>query len=261
MAVARNNENVKFTTLLRSLTVVQFWGIVVAAVGVIGGSAGVGAYFQEARDDDKIMEKNIKLSNITTELAQLKTSNDAKINELNGKLEQYSANFDAVTDAIKNSARNLIALKSKEEFLERFLSYKIAPGDDSKKLFVDYVCALWKQSQDMNVRVDSQPLNISPEQIRAGLPNDLKAALIDKGVPAIFFDNARILPAPPQASPFPNVSRSPIVSPSPTEAIATIQKQASSMQMVKTIHFYDGTDYRVPDEIAAAVHTDQRCSP
>jgi hypothetical protein len=180
---------------------------------------------------------------------------DNKMNQLNAKSTEAGRNFNSVTNAIKEIGRERAALETKSEFLERFLTYRNAPGDVSRKLFVDYVCALWKNSEERRVQVDSSPLNISAEQIRAGLSPDLKSLLIARGVPEIFFKNAM---KGGVVGVFPTVTR---VSPSPGEAIATIEKQANSLNVVKIVHFFDGTTYQVPPEIALAVHTNPLCAP
>jgi len=59
---------------------------------------------------------------------------------------------------------------------------------------------------------------------------------------------------------FPNITK-PVVGPTAGEAIAAIQRAAASEHLVKIVSFYDGTSYRVPDEIAFTVHTDPQCRP
>jgi hypothetical protein len=90
-------------------------------------------------------------------------------------------------------------------------------------------------------------VNISPDQIRGGLSPELKQLLISRGVPEIYFEHA--------------MRGETLVSPSSGEAIATIQKQAQALSLVKIVHFFDGTIYQVPEEIALAVHTNPACAP
>ena len=234
--------------LLRKLTVPQIWGLAVALVALVGGSVGVGAWVQSARDDDKIMEKNLEIANSSSKYDQLKVETDNKTNQLNTKLLEAERNFNGATDEINEIGRARLALETKSEFLERFLSYRNAPYDNiPRKLFEDYVCALWKHAEERRVQVESRPVNISPDQIRGGLSPELKQLLISRGVPEIYFEHA--------------MRGETLVSPSSGEAIATIQQQAQALSLVKIVHFFDGTIYQVPEEIALAVHTNPACAP
>jgi hypothetical protein len=94
------------------------------------------------------MEKNLSIANATSKYDQLKVDTDSKINQLNAKLSEADRNFSGATDAIKNIARERMAIEAKAEFLEKFLTYRNAPGDVSRKLFENYVCALWKNAEE-----------------------------------------------------------------------------------------------------------------
>src|SRR5262249_14242252 len=113
-------------------------------------------------------------------------------------------------------------------------------------------------SQERKVRIDERPLDLSSSQIRSGLSPDLRRFLSSKGIPDIFFQNAQNEGQVQRT--LPNIQK-PTVGPSTGEAINAIQKAAASEHLVKIVSFYDNTSYRVPDEIAFAVHTDPQCRP
>jgi hypothetical protein len=237
--MSSGNGEADFTLadLLGRLTVKQFLGVAVALVTLIGGSIGVGAWVQSARDD---AEKSRVISGL-----------DGRINTINGQLEEAHRNFDGATDAIKSLALERHALEGKTEFLERFLRYKIAASDQSKKLFVDHVCVLWKDSEEYRVHI-SNTIEITDDQIRSGglsnLSPYIRMLLIRQGVPEQFFKPGKIDPRVFRLM-------------KAADPIAAIQKQVQAIPMVKTIQFYDGTSYYVPQEIVAVVRSRPDCAP
>jgi hypothetical protein len=214
-APVKDSDDMTFGNLLASFSVKQWWGLGGAMVSVIIASIAIGGWAQSLRDEAKNAALAASLANATLDL------DNAKV--------QFSA-----------AANTQKALMSKAEFLERFLTYRNAPDDAmSRSLFVNYVCALWKESEERNVRIDSTPLRLSSEQLRAGVSPELERLLISKGIPESFFQQGK----------------------DSTEAIATIQKQAESLHVEKIVQFYDGTSYKIPQEIAVTVHADVRCAP
>jgi hypothetical protein len=218
MSSQNGEADLTLADLLGRLTVKQFWGVAVALVALIGGSIGIGAWVQSARDEDKVADKNRVISDL-----------GGKINTINGQLEEARRNFDGATDAIKSAARERQALEGKASFLERFLSYKVAPSGQSGKLFIDHVCALWKNSEDRSVHWSYGGLNVTEDQIRGGLSPELRRLLIEKGVPEEFFQKAQNV-APIRTSPSAHVARTP---PTASDAIAVIHKQVQLITLVR----------------------------
>jgi len=236
--------------LLSSLTVAQAWALAVAAVGVIVGSATLGAWVQSARGQGKLNEKEITIFDLKREKGEVETQRDAAKRSL-----------EWAVDAVKAAARERQALAGKSEFLERWITYINAPNDVSRKLFVDHVCALWKNSQDYNIAVDRAGLQLTDVQIQQGLSSELRALLIQSGLKESDLQLAR--GQSPMVGPFV------FEKPKPNQGSAKVHKQARAMVhkygtgilVVKTIKFYDGTVYQVPQEIATIVHMRPDCGP
>lgn len=245
----KDPTDVSLIAILRRLSAKQWWGLGAAIVTLVVGLVALGGWVQASRDDDKIAEKNRTISRLSAEK-----------NTATGQLNDAQRNLASVTAMLKQSASDQDALAGKAEFLERFLSYELAPESVSRKLFVDYVCALWKQSERHRVQIDRSPLHITDDQLRMGISPELRSFLIQSGVSEFFLQRASS-PAPAPAQVFPSVSRTPVVSPTPGEAIATVQKQIQGMVLTKTIHFYDGTTYTVPQDVAFEVHNRPNCGP
>jgi hypothetical protein len=210
---------------------------------VIVGSATFGGWVQSFRDDEKLSDKNQEITRLTD---QNRTLSD--------KIEVADRDFKAITNTLNTSARTQRAIQSKSEFLERFLAYKLAPGDTSTNTFIHYVCALWVNSESHDVHVNETANPITAEEVRAGLSPELKKRLMAQGIPQGYFDVVEHEPATGDSRP--NVSRI-----SPADAMANILKTGQDGHLVKTVDFKDGTHYTVPEEISTAVHNDPTCRP
>jgi hypothetical protein len=146
-------------------------------------------------------------------------------------------------------------LDGKAEFLNRYVSYLVGHDDISKKLLVDFVCVLWKDSETRRVRIEGLPL-VSTADLNGQLSPDVKALLIRYGVSASLLENL----GQNEVHPFAQAQRFAQAQHQRQAALATVEKQASNIHVVKTITFYDGTTYQMPQEIAVAVHTKRECS-
>jgi hypothetical protein len=153
------------------------------------------------------------------------------------------------------------ALRGKAEFLDRFLAYELSAQDPAKMLFINHVCALWKQSQELSIHFDKAPLNLSDSDLKKGLTPEVRKFLVENGVPNYFLDQAAG-PEPARVSPnFP--PNPPEVTRTPGFAIANVQKivQGNNLTLQKKVRFFDNTTYDIPNEIAAAVHANRDCAP
>jgi hypothetical protein len=234
-------EKLTVWELLKILTVGQAWALIACLVAIVVGSAALGGWAQSAHDDDKLAEKN------------------ATIQDLKTHQSQDTANVDAARNTLKAMEASDRALRGKAEFLERFLAYKLNGADTTKNLFINHVCALWKQSQELSIHLDKAPLNLSDFDLRRGLAPEVRKLLIDNGVPNSFLDQASG-PEPARVQP---IGAPPDVTRTPASAIANVQKvvHGNDMRLLKIVHFFDGTSYEVPNEVAAAVHANKDCAP
>jgi outer membrane murein-binding lipoprotein Lpp len=240
-----SGENITVSEIFRSLTIKQTWGLGFCVAAVIGGSVALGSWVQSARDDDKIAEKNGKIAEL-----------NSRIDDLGKQQKDDQAKIDGASSAVKAMSRRYNALKGKSDFLEHYLTYVNSPIEASRKVFINYVCALWRQSEEYSIHVDRAPLDIRAAEIMIGsVTPELREFLLSQGIPDEFLDRATT-PAP---SPSTVVSRRPPYT--QEDAAATVQKMASGITLEKIVHFFDGTSYRVPNEIAVAVHLDSNCAP
>jgi hypothetical protein len=219
--------------LARALSVKAWWKILGSVVVVLIGATTLGAWVQSIRDDKASATDRATITDLNNKL----TEANSKVTEVNSKVTEMIA-------MVKNADLHEKAVKAKAQFLDLFLAYTNAPGDASRSIFSGYVCALWKNAQEHHVHVDATPILLSEESIRGGLSPGLKALLQSQGVSEDFFERAEHGDVTVQQ-----------------EAVATIQKYAQSTHLVKDVRFVDNSTYRVPDEIALAVHTDPQCRP
>jgi len=254
-AGGHDGDRTPLVVLLRSLTVGQAWGIAVAIVALIGGSAGIGALVQSVHDEEKVAQKDRTISELTDQknstVAELKDRERQALD----RERQATANVEGVTSVLANMQARERALKGKAEFLERFLTYRLQPSDLSKKLFVDHVCALWRQSQELSIHVEFGRLDVTPFDLRRGLTPEVRKFLEANGVSGSLLDQAA---GPEPARVFP---QAPQVTRTPANAIEQLEGQVQGVMLKKGVTFFDGATYRVPDEIAVAVHGNSNCAP
>jgi hypothetical protein len=161
-----------------ALSVKAWWGILGAVVALVVGAVALGVWVQSIRDE-------------------------AEKGDLKRQLATADERLNSVVSMLNDENKRERSILSKSEFLERFLSYKLAPDSPAAKdTFVGYVCALWKNSEQKNVQVDEKPMDLSPDKIRAGLSPELKQFLRSKGVPDLYFDHAEHPPQQTVVAPF-----------------------------------------------------------
>ncbi|MGJ4961339.1 hypothetical protein [Bradyrhizobium sp. HKCCYLRH3061] len=232
-------EKLTLLDLLKILTPGQVWALLGCVVAIVVASVSIGSWAQSAHDDEKIAEKN------------------ALIQDLKSRSGQDTANVEAARSSLKIMQANVRALRGKAEFLDRFLAYELSARDPAKQLFINYVCALWKQSQELSIHIDRAPLNLSEWDLRSGLTPEVRQFLSQNGVPDHLLDQAA---GPDTARVFPNI---PDITRTPSFAVNKIQGilQGGNLTLQKRVRLFDDTTYEVPNEIAAAVHEKKDCAP
>jgi hypothetical protein len=210
--------------ILRSLTVAQAWSTAGAVVAVLIGAFLLGGFVQSVRDDSKITE-------ISAENRTLKSG------------------IETLSSALSTAQKTQELLEGKAEFQNRYLTYLIAPSSAvSDKLFVDFVCALWKQSQKHRLQTERKRLEFTIADLRQGLSPDMRALLLKEHVSPEILDRI-------QAG---------LIGQLRTDVekdLINVNRTLSGVAVVKTVTFFDGTKYTVPNEIALAVHMKAECAP
>jgi hypothetical protein len=244
-------EKITLVSLWKALTVGQAWTIAAAAIAVLVGAASLGGWVQSGRGD--------------REIANL----DAKNHSLSEQIENLKRALDAAGEMARNSNVNTQVLEGEIEFLNRFVSYIRSPNEVSKTLFINMVCAMWREAETRRVHIDRAPLALSSTQIQAGLSPEIKALLISHGIsPSDLYRAGQpptrtVQPTVQRANPITAPKLNPIIEPDPDvqRAQSIVQKQANTISVTKTVTFPDGLRFEVPSEIAFAVHTKAECAP
>src|SRR5262249_30318513 len=148
-----------------------------------------------------------------------------------------------LTKALTDGLRDKTAVEAKAEFLTRFVYYTVSDDDMSKKLLVDTVCSMWKQSETKRVGVSQGPISVSLDEFRRGISPDVREYLVAHGVDSNLItqiqDTVSMLSGDGQLF---NVSKKPALD----RAIAIVQKQSSHLALIKTVAFADGSRFELP---------------
>jgi hypothetical protein len=249
-------ETTTISGLFRALTVAQAWAIGGGFVALLVGAVALGMFVQSGRDDAQAEIQARALSDA-----------NSKNNELSGQVTDLKRGLGGVGEALETSDIQRQSLEGEVEFLNRYVSYLSAPGDVSKALFINLVCAMWKESEKRQVQIDRSPLNISAIEIQNGLSPDIVALLEKHGISAEILARAarpdsNVKQVNPSVSPNPFLRRT-IIQPDldAQQAKQHIQKQINGILLTKIVTFPDGLSFQVPSEIAVAVHTRLDCAP
>ena len=114
---------------------------------------------------------------------------------------------------------------------------------------------MWKQSQKKRIQLVHQPIRISPDDLRRGLPPDVERLLVSRGVSPELLNRLRtnnFLPGEQVIGTEPLVVRRPVeVNPSNNfnAAVADVSKRASNVEVIKVIKFADGDPFEMPQEL------------
>jgi hypothetical protein len=233
------------------LTVGQSWTLAVTAAGLLVGAVTLGGFIQKAQGDAQAAVLERAISDVNT-----------KNNSLSTEIGDLKRGLDTLGKMLRNSESNEQSLKGEVEFLNRYLSYQIRPNDASKALFVNMVCAMWRESARRRVRIDHVPLRITSDQLQRGLSAEIRGLLVQHGVSSTTIQKAA---GPPvierQVGVAPFVVRRDEPNPDVQRAISEVQKQAGAIGLTKTVTFPDGLSFDIPPEIAFVVHTRTDCAP
>ena len=232
---------------------------------MLGGSLAIGAWVQSTRDEKKIVDGNREIGKLNADRDKLNAERDklkSENSDLKRQLGEANRTLEAEKSVVISVAQRDQSKEIKEEFLEKYLSYQIAGGDEARKLFSDCVCVLWKNSEERNVQVTKISLQLSDDDIRQGVSSDvrrmlLKSGLSERAVPAKFEQLANTA----KISPLVGVPHGMKRARASDEEISEIKKSAKNIYLVKAIRFKDGTDYQIPQEITTAVYDNPSCTP
>lgn len=239
----RKLDTMTVAELAGALTVSQVWAIAAALIGLAGGAAAAGGWIASGRAESASAQS----------LSSLQTQNS----KLSQQVEDLTKSIEAAGRSVNNQRAQVQALEGEVEFLNRYLSYKIAPSPASRAVFVNFVCAMWRQNQQRRVRVDQAPLDLPSFRAGTSLPPAVVRLLENNGVSPSLIEQATTPPVVQRVGPL--VQRD--TGPSVQRAFSELQKQASTIRLTKIVTFSDGLRFELPPEIAAEVHMKPECAP
>ena len=114
--------------LLLSITVGQAWALGSSIVALLVGSFILGNFIGSF----------------------VSAAKNAKLSDAN---EGLQVTINTLKDSLNTASERYQQLDAKTEFLNRYVSYLVAPNDStSKQLFVDVVCSMWRDSERRRIR-------------------------------------------------------------------------------------------------------------
>ncbi|MBT0094576.1 hypothetical protein [Vibrio alginolyticus] len=144
------------------------------------------------------------------------------------------------------------ALDSQSRFLSQYITYLSTPSDQSKKLFVDLVCAMWREDQKNRVSFERERLNLTTNDLIRGVDSETEQVLIKQGVPMYLVRRINSMETHPLGV---------LNQPERQRLERTLQRSLDNTKLVKIISFSNTESYVLPDEISKAVHLQRNCAP
>jgi hypothetical protein len=269
--------------LAGSLKPGQLWGLLGALAAVIVGSFALGGVLQSGRDDATVNARDQQIISLKSDIAtrdqqagSLNMKFADQFNSLNTKLGDQSRTIAELTKNLTGSLNEKDMYELKAELLDKYLAYTLIHSEVSKTLFVNVVCSLWKESEKDRISIHRDRPDITANQIRTGLDPATEALLRMNNVPENLIDRIRTPEKFVEAQPS-RINVSPSVAPVIVQrpqvfpgqqadqirqnASEQVEKYLSGLNIIKVVSFPDGSQYRMPDEIALAVHTNPECAP
>ncbi|WP_411992075.1 hypothetical protein [Agarivorans sp. DSG3-1] len=243
-----SDKELSIKDILSSLTPTQFYAISAACVAIIVGTYIFGSFVQKTQSDGLLNDKdNIIRENSFRHMQET----DALIRKIND-LENKKASLE---ETLAFEAELIRALDSKSRFLSQYITYLSNPSDQSKKIFVDLVCGMWREDQKNRVSFRREQLNLTANDLIRGVDSETKQVLIKQGVPMHLVERVNSLRTQPFLKTNQPVDRE-------LERIErTLQRSLEGTKLVKIISFSNTESYVLPDEISKAVHLQSNCAP
>lgn len=251
------------------------WAALIAILITVGGTAvGAGSWLEQQQRIAAVEQATTPLK---AEIEGLKASN-ASLNATQFRLEAANRAMDS---QLKLFAVNVQYAESFATFAENYINYLAGGGEPAKLIFIDYVCSLYRESQEKGRNIEftassfreivGGSLNASLEELEASGFNaqlaaelrELQARGLIRFLPEVSRQLGReIAPLPfPTTSPltFPTARR--LSNPDKEAIISGVSKSVDAREgrMIKTVTFPGRSPFVLPQEIALAVHSDRNC--
>jgi hypothetical protein len=229
----------------------QMWAVLGAIAVLIAGAFSLGTMREQIHSETVSQAMAKEMDEVRQELsnAQSKTGDTA-------------ARLEEAAKMIGRARGETRVVKSKAEFLNRYVSYLLVQDHLSAKLFTDFVCVLWKDAQENRLQIDMGALEVQATDIVAGVSPEMLEFLSEQDFDA---EDIQALQAPAGHT---GVSRGPSTSTTearPRRATPRLAQRAAAalqkVQLSKTVTFFDNTSYTVPADISVRIHQRTDCQP
>jgi hypothetical protein len=248
--------------ILSGLRPPQLWGLGSSIVVLFIGSLGLGTFIEKTQSQNALLEKNMRIAELTNNSSSIVFSKDKEISKLGEEINDLKSVIQFVRDKLKDKESIYFRLETKSEFLNRYVSFMTAKDDFSKKLFSDYVCVMWKNSQERRLHIDQGRINISVDDLKRGISPNVQLLLQNYGIdPSLISQMNRLEKESDRPVPQPFIRNNPFISPQHSHIEDELDSRLQKVHITKTVTFFDGTKYEVPEEVAIDVHTRADCVP
>ena len=221
--------------ILASLTPGQTWSLAAAALTIIVGAFAFGSFVQTTTADRELLKREHRIAELESTLASRET-------------ELQTANR-----ALGAEAGVIQELDAKSRFLSQYVTYLRDGGTQSKKVFVDLVCGMWREDQQRRIKLTRAPVGLTSAEVIRGVSPDVERVLRESGVPLNHVQRIQRLQRAP-------VLEKPLVE-RQRRLRTELDRSLQEAKIVKIVTFSETERYVLPDDVAAAVHLRPDCAP
>jgi hypothetical protein len=251
----------------RQARLVGLSGLVLLSVAYIAG-----ALIQSGRDEHNFSGKQQHFSTMIEELQGSNQRKDDSLAELAIRNGEFMQRLAALEASFAGARADNDMLSREITFLNRYIAYGQAQGDlakesPAKQSLVDSLCALWKNGEKLHVRFERQPLDITLADIAQGrVTAEIKALLVQNFISLEPLQPVRMGDVVAAATPATTgvkaaTHQAGAAAANAEQAFASLQKQLSTLKILKSISFSDGARYDVPKVVAVALQIRRECAP
>jgi hypothetical protein len=210
--------------------------------------------------------------------AQLKTATDG-LEAARGENARLKTANGAMERQMNALIARLHADKAFTLFAEEYINYLAAPSDTTRNILADYVCKLYRESQQASTNVAFTPVpfeeivrgdfavsldDLAASGYNVGVLKDLRQLQMDGRITQFMPEVSRLIgrsvSPQPQVSPqFPPLPRPRSDDASQVIAQATKQIDSTIGSLIKIVTFPGHNPFTMPAAVAAQVHSDPRC--
>jgi len=262
--------NLRVGEIFRSLTTSQLWGVASALVALFIAGYAIGqwssstshqremATLEEAHRQELVGKENTV------------SVRDTTISTLKDDLAKEKINTTNALDVASAADQSAQRFEAKSEFLHRYVSYLEAPDSNMRRLFSSHVCVLWREAQRDILTRKSDEFTLQ-EVSRGRLTSLAVEALAERGVSREMVrkyaqlnrDRADIQRRVRKGTRVGPLRRADRRAEAQLRELQGLDKSIGNALggglTTKTVTFFDGTTYQIPQEIADDVHQRTDC--